>query len=610
MLSRSFVACMFFFSSWLNLNGQGITQYSYHDTSHKKIKEIYTLKDAKSGILSGKYLSYYLSGHIESEGIFYNNEPIGEWKFYFETGPLKMKMQVTGNEAGYWTYFYESGSKSMEGAIEKENRVGNWKFYYENGALKNEGTFVANLMEGQWKTFFESGVIKGIGIYSGNQGTYTEFYNNGDVSAEGNKIGFDNEGKWSYFYKRVSPSTTKQLQATGVYINGKKTDKWTYYYPNGAISSEGSYKNDDANCNWKYFYKNGKISSEGDYSNGLKDKEWTLYFSDGKLMGRGNYALGTGTYEEYFKTGKLKVKGQVVNGVNEGNWKYYYASGELEGTCDFVGGTGIYHGYYSDGTKKMMGNLQDNRRIGSWEMYDEKGELTGYYRPFYDDASISNDMLIVSPPDNSINFNDNDYTVTRNKIKYFKRKEDEFQGLVVGTNPLFLFAGTLPLALEFYSEDRLGYELELELIRDPFFESDANVAVDNIYKRGYALSFRQKFYNVSENPGLWYFGHELHYLNFTHKKNILVSPPLPAIQQQIGAPEQSIMYHLLFGYHLLEKRNNTGFSIDAFAGGGVGYRQLKIAPENVGEFSELPYKNVFLSFQFGLNFGYVFQVKK
>ena len=70
---------------------QGFTRQTYHDPKKKNLKEVYQVKDTIRNVLHGRYLSYYLTGSIESKGQFENNETSGVWEFYYETGKLKMR---------------------------------------------------------------------------------------------------------------------------------------------------------------------------------------------------------------------------------------------------------------------------------------------------------------------------------------------------------------------------------------------------------------------------------------------------------------------------------------------------------------------------------------
>src|SRR6185436_19329643 len=105
--------------------GQVITRFTYHDAEKKNIKEAYQVKDTINNVLQGRYVSYFLNGHIESKGQFVNNETTGIWEFYYETGNLKMRGVLRQNSNyGLWEYFYENGQKSMEGTIEGRQREG------------------------------------------------------------------------------------------------------------------------------------------------------------------------------------------------------------------------------------------------------------------------------------------------------------------------------------------------------------------------------------------------------------------------------------------------------------------------------------------------------
>lgn len=108
--------------------GQGIIRRTYHDQEKLRIKEIYHVTDTIRNTLHGRYLSYFVNGHLESKGQFTQNETSGIWEFYYESGNLKMRgILFKGANYGLWEYFYETGSKSMEGIINGRNRQGDRK---------------------------------------------------------------------------------------------------------------------------------------------------------------------------------------------------------------------------------------------------------------------------------------------------------------------------------------------------------------------------------------------------------------------------------------------------------------------------------------------------
>ncbi len=577
----------------LNAFSQGITRFIYHDAAKKNLKEIYQVRDTIQNILQGRYISYFLNGNIESKGQFVNNETTGMWEFYFETGNLKMRGILRQNSNyGRWEYFYESGSKSMEGTIDGKNKIGEWRIYYESGDLKELGEFSDNKRNGLWKTYFEDGTLRGEIEYVDDYGRYIEYYHSGKVLAEGPKAGSRNVGHWRYF------AEDGLLNGEGDFVNGRKNGEWKYYYSNGTVASSGQYENDEPMGKWSYYFEDGSVSSSGEYVGGKKNGYWSSLNKDGTIRSEIAYTKGSGEYREYFNGGKLKVKGLIVDGENQGHWQYFFEDGKTEGECEFEKGKGTYRGFYPNGTLQTKGQIEDDLRVGTWEIYEQDGTLSGYYKPFYEDKALVNDINSL------INRNKTLAPATRVVKKgfyYFTPRFPEYRGVILSTNPFSAFIGVIPLGIEFYNQSRLGHEFEFEGIRDPFFTPDSGVPENIIFKRGYSMAVKQKFYN-SLPVGMWYFAHEVRFVNLGYFANVsfVKSPTLITA----SASEQRFEYGALLGTRLMERNNGNGFTMDAFVGYGLGYRFSDI---------ELMYEDVFRSletdkfshtFRFGLTFGY------
>ena len=583
---------------------QSITRYTYHDGDKNQLKEIFQVRDTISNILHGSYLSYHLNGKLESKGQFSDNETSGVWEFYYETGKLKMRGELIDNlNHGKWEYFFESGEKSMEGEIRERRREDLWKFYYENGTLKSEGAFQKNKRLGPWKYYYEDGNLKGTITYQGNQGTYVEYYSSGEKRGEGPKVGTKNDGKWKYYYK-----LGETLQAEGYYSGGNKTGVWRYYHINGQIATVGRYEKDKQQGGWTYYHYDGSVRAKGEYIDGTKEGYWNLLYPDGTLKGEVNYEEGTGQYKEYYPTGELKVTGRIVHEQNQGEWKYYYKDGTPEGECNFVDSRGLYVGYHANGKVKTKGVIEDNnKKVGKWELYKEDGSLAGYYRPFYQSKISDKDLAKIKRPKKPQGIAD--YVYKRRRFTYFEPGINEFHGLIVGANPLATFFGKLPAALEFYYQERLGYEFEFEAIRDPFYRSGSKVALNDLYKRGYAVAVKQKFYQPDGSWGMWYFGHELRFANLDHFANIN-SDANPEDRIVVSAQEQKIEYVLLLGYRIMAVTNEPGFTLDIFGGVGTGYRSFTQDKAYEDVFDALPQNNIPLTLRLGINFSYTFSFGK
>lgn len=577
---------------------QGVTRYTWHDPARKQLKEVYQVKDTVRNVLHGRYISYYLNGKIESKGQFTENETSGIWEFYFETGELKMRgILFKGANYGLWEYFFENGKKSMEGIINGKNREGEWRSYYENGQVKETGEYTANKRTGVWNSYFEDGVLKGSIDYTDDFGRYTEYYHSGKILGEGPRTGTKNSGLWRFYAEDGT------LQSEGEFANGKKTGAWTTYYPSGKISSTGKYDNDQPVGVWAYMHEDGKVSSTGAYNNGRKEGSWKSWSSSGQLKSEAKYDEGTGEYREYFSNGKLKLKGVLRDGKRHGTWEFFTNTGVKEGVCEYENDRGTYYGYYSNGNLHTKGLLEGDVKTGTWEIYNEEGKLSGYYKPFYENGKIAKEIAALTPgKPSSIN-----KVSKKNRRSYFNARNNEFKGVIMSSNPLWLAAGRIPVCVEFYSQERLGHEFEFIGIRNPFFKKDAEIATGKQFQRGYSVAIKQKFYNPRK-VNMWYFGHEIRFTNLGH----FVNQPLTINPDNVftfNAAEQRVQYGVMIGYRIMKKNNSGGFTIDTFVSTDFGYRSFDVEPNFSSFFEELDQTKFATTFNFGLNFGNVFSFR-
>jgi uncharacterized protein len=592
-VKRTLIIAFFTGSAIGNLFGQGFTRQSFHDAARKNLKEVYQVKDTISNVVHGRYASYYLNGNLESKGQFTNDETTGVWEFYYETGKLKMRgMLFKGANYGFWEYFFEEGGKSMEGIIYGRNKEGEWKTFYENGQIKEAGEYKDGKRQGAWKFYYEDGLLKGDIEYEDDYGRYTEYDHTGKVTAEGPKMGLKSVGKWRYFAEDGT------LQSEGDFVDGKRHGAWVSYYPTGTVSSKGGYENGEPTGKWEYYFENGSVSASGEYLGGQKNGYWNTLTDNGILMSEVSYNMGSGEYREYHKSGKLKVTGNIVNNKKQGKWEFYFEGGELEGTCEFVDGKGTYRGYYPGGALQTKGTIDNNRKTGTWEIYDRDGKLSGYYKPFYDQNKIGHEVVSYEGPQVLIP------KKKEARFTYFDERANEFRGVILGGNPVLVFAGRFPMGIEFYSQERLGHEFEFIGIRDPFFEKDENIPTGKQFQRGYAIAIKQKFYNRVK-AGMWYFGQELRFTNFGHFTNVSFQPA-PDNVITISASEQRIEYGVLFGYRLMQRNNSSGFTIDLFGSLDAGYRSVDMQPAYESFFENVNQSKFATSVHVGLNLGHVF----
>ncbi len=568
---------------------------TWHDPARLHIKEVYTVTDTVHNIRNGAYTSFFLNGNIESRGHFRNHKSVGIWEFYYESGRLKMRGELLNNtNAGLWEFYYENGNKSMEGVMKGPLREGKWNYYYEDGALKETGTYLDGKRQGIWKTYYEDGTLKSDGDFTDDYALVTEYYHSGKIAGQGPRLGSRKVGRWRYFLEADGT-----LLSEGDYSDGLKTGEWLGYFPNGQVASRGFYAAGEPDGSWTYYHPNGRISSTGSFTAGRKDGYWVSYDTDGRKIGEVHISDGTGKVQEFYPSGKLKVTGTLVNDKREGVWNFYREDSTLEGRCEYQNDKGHYNGYYPNGAIQTRGDMEGARKVGSWEIYDPYGKLTGYYKPYYEDPGLMQEIVSHASRMQRTT------TSARRGFGYFTERTNEFKGIIVGGNPMLIFAGRLPATVEFYNQERLGHEFEFTGIRNPFFISDRNMVVDKPYNRGYSMAVRQKFYHPKK-AGMWYFAHELRFTNLGHFVNKEVAPDNVIT---FSASEQRIQYGVLTGYRFMQRNNKKGFSLDVFMGLSFGYRNFDAAPQSEPHFNSLEQRPLVVNLQGGFHFGHVFQAR-
>jgi len=615
-MSRILSLSLIIFISCGNLlYAQRVTVNTYFEEGDTRIKETFMVLESNRNMLDGKYMSFYQNGNTKSEGFYQNNDPTGFWNYYYEGGKLKMRGQLKGNSNyGLWKYYYENGQISMEGNIYNGKREGEWRFYFESGAKKSRGDFKKGEKAGIWNHFYEDGTLKAQAYHEDEVGFYKEFYNNGKVKVQGYNINGKSDSTWVYFYEDGGK------QAEGKFNEGLRSGLWSYYYRNGIISASGYYDGGDKTGTWTYFHENGKKSSEGVEQKGRKEGNWRIYDNEGYMKGEGLFHSGSGEYKEFYENGNLKVIGEMKDGIHEGKWMYYYEGGSLEGEAEFVNGEGDYTGYYPNGKIKMRGKIKNGKNVGNWELYKEDGSVAGYYRPIYEE-----DKPVFKVGDQTTaevvqgDYKKPDYKYKKRQSRYFTPVINEYKGIIIATNPVAPILGTLPLSLEYYFQERMGYEIQFNIIRDPFFKSNSSIQPYELYERGFGIALRQKFYHPEMGIGSFYFANELRYTYVQHQFNALDSANLSTQgTYAVNCTEQLYEYSFLLGIRWMKlfgqtwnvKSKQSGITIDFFIGVGAGYRDFrKNYEDNLfydKKFDDLRQGSFAISPRFGVNIGYVF----
>ena len=597
----------------------------YYDSEKKVPKEIFQVAENNPKVLQGAYTAFYADGKTKIKGHYEHNVATGRWEYFYENGNPKMRGILQNNvNNGLWEYFYENGHLQMKGVVMDSTREGPWQFYFEKGSLKSEGNFLDGKRDDLWKYYYEDAKLKAEEDFKGDSSIYREFYASGRMKLMGKRINGQSEGKWTQYFENGL------VKAEGNYEHDIRQGRWKFYHENGNLASTGDFLKGASVGKWTYYYENGKLSAEGAEKNGLKEGYWKLYQSDGDFKGEAIFNQGEGIYQEFYPDGTIKVKGNMANGVHQGKWQYYYQDGSLEGDAVFKDGKGTYYGYYHDGSLKMQGTIENGERTGVWKLFKPDGQLAGYYTSVYE----NNEPIFKALRDSAENEKEEasktaalnpEYLYRKRTLRYFKPRINELKSLIIGINPVALILYRLPVSLEYYMQERLGYELEIGLVRDPFFVISNRMEVNTPYQRGFFVGLKQKFYHEDTRSGMFYFGHRLGFDYINHDARIaevnvvdgtLLTPPVT----KVLASEQRASYSVLLGTRLMKDTDiiNTritkdapspGLTFDLFGGIGIGYRFFdQYFTENKYQeiLKDIPKSKVYFPIEFGATVGYAF----
>lgn len=149
--------------------------------------------DAK-GLKTGKWTVKYEDGKTTRyTGEFKAGKPIGDFKYYYETGELKSTLKFRSDgKSSYGVFYYtdeDGGKKMSEGKYVDQKKDSTWVYYdnvgyktysqefkedledgkkiiyYVSGDKSEVFTYVKGKKEGAWTQYFESGMMRKTGNY-------------------------------------------------------------------------------------------------------------------------------------------------------------------------------------------------------------------------------------------------------------------------------------------------------------------------------------------------------------------------------------------------------------------------------------------------------------
>jgi antitoxin component YwqK of YwqJK toxin-antitoxin module len=313
------------------------------------LKNVYPYKN---DIMEGEETGYYQTGKLKYKSMVAAGNYNGAYDMFYENGsPYKNINFVKGLKSGpAKEYFnYPKGATYAEGIYENDQPVGEWKYYYNTGKVFSTGAFnKKGLKDGVWKTYSNKGVLIKEDTYSDgrSEGIAKNYYDDGKIYEEfyyrKNKINL-------YKYYSTSGAIVKEIskqknefnfdlynkngtqRMAGKIIGDQLDGQITTYNYLGLKTEVKEYKDEKVVNKELNYYTNGQVLSEMPYNDGMEDGLYTKYFVNGKTLTQGYYVNSNaeGYWFYYDKNGPLSEIRYYENGVQRGWQRTFACNGKL-----------------------------------------------------------------------------------------------------------------------------------------------------------------------------------------------------------------------------------------------------------------------------------------
>jgi antitoxin component YwqK of YwqJK toxin-antitoxin module len=185
------------------------------------------------------YWKKYSKDTLKYEGQFKDNNPVGEFKYYFYNGKVKALTTYSDNGRVAKTVMYHSdGKKNGEGTYIDKKKDGLWIYYGVNGVKISEENYIKGVKTGVWKYFYDNGRINRIENYKNDQknGEYFEYYADSVLKSKGTYVNDKLNGVIQFY------GVTGKLVLTGKYADDLKEGEWMFFNDMGAGERKLTYK--------------------------------------------------------------------------------------------------------------------------------------------------------------------------------------------------------------------------------------------------------------------------------------------------------------------------------------------------------------------------------
>lgn len=551
--------------TWIYFNELGDTTkvLNYQDGVANGSYRIYRLgKVFETGTyvndnIKGEVLNFYADGTLQSKDNFDNDKRNGPGFQYFANGKINYEYtSVNGELVGVFKEYYSNGLVKKESNYKNGKYDGVYNEYYENGKLKLACKYVNNVLEGSYKTYHLNGNLEkeGMAVKGNISGKWTTYYPDGKIKVvsnmdetgkingeeeffthDGKKYGQDTyvKGDWKnvkyfgpngkiIFETKIAKSGTKLINynnqfdkiSEGSLTAGSREGLWSFFNPNGTVSSTENYVKGDLQGECKTYFVNGQLSGVYNYESDERDGLELKYYANGTLSSEGNYMAGNkcGVWKNYQVNSALESE-YFYNEGDLNGWGFeYFSNGKIDKKFRYKEGilTEIQHcdtnGFVLDSIKIPNGSGRVMLKGVSGKKYYDGGFLNGFNHGKVSWLFPSGQTWIKA--EYYLGYKNGDY-LTYHPNGKLSKKQNYYYGDVNGTSEFYNFYGELNQKDEY--RYGVNHGKNTYYYRNGKVETEVNVYEDEKHgeSRYYAETgeIREiRFYNFGKLIGYTYMG--------------------------------------------------------------------------------------------------------
>jgi antitoxin component YwqK of YwqJK toxin-antitoxin module len=270
-----------------------------------------------SGVIVGRLVSLFPSGHREFEGEFTNGMLSGAYTRYKDVkGETSLREKGTYNSGildGPVTLYFDKDKVFAEISVKMGIIDGPVKKFHLNGSVEESCQFQAGARVGSCKVFSAEGKTIVSGNYDGGkrQGLWEEWYTNGQPKRVANYQSGKLNGEILSYHQNGKIAKKES------YKNNLLDGPSSHYDPNGSIKGSAEYKANVKSGSMKIYYPNGRVEMEANFKDGRKDGLQKKFYDTGEIAEETNYSEGrqVGFSQSYYKSGVKMGGSGAMDGI-------------------------------------------------------------------------------------------------------------------------------------------------------------------------------------------------------------------------------------------------------------------------------------------------------